>query len=82
MEESVTYQAIIRKGEQRGELRGAIQELRKTLLRQSAIRFGPPSEQVRASIEGTNDLGRLESLSERLLLVNDWAALLEAHQAP
>jgi hypothetical protein len=72
MEESVTYQAIIRKG----EVRGAIQELRKTLLRQGTLRFGPPTETVRTALESISDLGRLEGLSERLLFVNDWATLL------
>jgi hypothetical protein len=72
MEESVTYQEIIRKGAERG----AIEELRKVLLLQGRKRFGPPTPATKAAVESITDLERLESMSERLLDVNSWAELL------
>jgi predicted transposase YdaD len=68
MEESVTYQAIIR--------RGRIQEARNLLLRQGRIRWGDPTPSAEASIQTITDLERLEQLSERLLVVSSWQELL------
>ena len=74
MEESVTYQAILRKG----MARGAVEELRKTLLRQGGKRFGAADPATAAAVEAIADLERLERLSERLLEVNSWPELLTA----
>ena len=68
MEESATYQVIITKG--------ALAELKKTLLRQGHKAFGEPSAEIRAAIEGTRDLAWLEELSLRLLDVKSWPELL------
>jgi hypothetical protein len=76
MEESTTYQAIIRKGEERGLQRGALLEARKTLLRLGRKRFGEPPLETAAVLEAINDLERLERMSERLLDVTTWDDLL------
>jgi predicted transposase YdaD len=72
MEESVTYQAIIAKGEARGKAHG----VRDTILRQGRIRFGEPGPEIQAAIQAITDLAQLERLSERLLLVSSWQELL------
>jgi hypothetical protein len=68
MKESSTYQAIL------GE--GGVNELRKVLLLLGGKQFGPPDANVRAKIEETNDLPRLERWTERLLEVSNWEELL------
>jgi predicted transposase YdaD len=69
MEESVTYQAILRKGEAK--------EARKLLLLMGRSRFGEPSPEVVAALEAVTDLNRLEELSVRLLQVSSWQELLD-----
>lgn len=84
MEESVTYQDLIRRGLERGraegqaegQAEGAIEEARRLLLRQGHKKFGPPDDTVRASLAALTDLGRLEELSERLLDAATWQQLL------
>ncbi len=68
MEDSVTYQKMIR--------RGRIEEARQILMRVGRKRFGPPDEAVVATIQGLNDLEQVESLAERLLDVASWQQLL------
>lgn len=76
MKESVTYQAILEEGEEKGRRAGALAEARKFLLRQGQSRFGRPSARVAASVEAIADLERLEALGERLLQVGSWDDLL------
>jgi hypothetical protein len=68
MEDSVTYQATIRRGE--------IREARKILIRQGIKRFQAPSEDVRQRIEGLADLDRLEHLIDRVPDASSWDDLL------
>lgn len=68
MEESITYQKILR--------RGRIEEARQILMRVGRKRFGPPDEAVVATIQGLNDLEQVETLAERLLDVANWKQLL------
>jgi hypothetical protein len=68
MEESVTYQAIMEKGEVRAN--------RKTLLLQGRERFGPPDQATLDAINSITDLRRLEELHVRVLKVNGWQELL------
>jgi predicted transposase YdaD len=68
MEESVTYQAIIRKG--------AIQEAKRMLLRQGRIRFGAAGKRAQAALAAINDVDQLEKLGERLLAAPSWEELL------
>jgi hypothetical protein len=72
MEESVTYQAIIKRGHEAGR----VEEARAILLRQGARRFGPPSSDVQSALEAITAIERLEQLSERLLDVESWEELL------
>ena len=55
MEESATYQAIVRRGRAEGE--------RHLLLLQGERKFGPADAAVRAALENINDLARLEELA-------------------
>jgi hypothetical protein len=70
MEESSTYQAILRRGRE-----GVLLEL---IIRQGTLKFkGPPDAETRRVLESfKNDNPRLERLSERLLFVDSWPALL------
>ncbi len=68
MEESTTYQWIIRKGEARGA--------REMLLEFGGWKLGTPNPTVVAAIEAITDLGRLRALAARLRDVNTWDALL------
>ena len=68
MEESVTYQGIIEKGEAKGA--------RKLLLRLGESHFGQPPAEVRTALEGIHDLDRLEQLALRVEKVSSWQELL------
>jgi hypothetical protein len=69
MEESTTYQLIVK--------RGRIQEARAFLLRMGRSKFGGPADAVTtAALEQITDLERLETLGERLLHVSNWQELL------
>jgi hypothetical protein len=70
MEESSTYQAIL----EQGRLRGA----HRLLLLQGTERFGPPSAEIRALVDGIKDLDRLDQLSLRILKARSWQELLES----
>jgi len=68
MHESSTYQVIL--------VEGRIEETRDILLRLGRKRFGPPNEHVQTTIQAISSRERLEALSERLLDVTTWQALL------
>jgi predicted transposase YdaD len=72
MEESVTYMAIIEKGEARGRL----QEARRLILLHGQKRFGPPDDATRAALDAITDIERLEQLHLRVHDVNGWQELL------
>jgi len=72
MKESSTYQAILDEGRSEGSLA----EARRLLLLQGTVRFGPPDEPTRATIEGMSSIELLEPLSIRLLEVSSWHELL------
>jgi hypothetical protein len=71
MEESATYQAIVR--------RGRTEEARRTLLFQGEAKFGPPDAATQAAIEALNDLPQLEELLLRLIRVGSWQELRPPH---
>jgi predicted transposase YdaD len=78
MEESVTYQAIVAKGVALGRTEGALDEARKILLRLGQHRFGGAAPaRARRALEAITDLARLEELTDRVLQVSTWEALLE-----
>jgi predicted transposase YdaD len=68
MKESVTYQAIVEEGR--------IAEGQAMLLRIGNQRFGAPSPETRAALEGITSIERLETLADRLLHVESWDELL------
>jgi hypothetical protein len=68
MEESTTYQWIMKQGE--------IRALRRILLRDGRKSFGPPDEATAATINGMTDLGRLDRMTARLSDVSSWRELL------
>jgi hypothetical protein len=70
MRESRMYQSILQEGR--------AEEAQRLILRQGAIRFGPPDEATRAAVEAIGDLDRLERMSERVvdMSIQDWNGLL------
>ena len=78
MEESVTYQAILREGQDKG----ATLEARKILLRQGELLWGKPSRAVREQIEGIAALTDLEALLDRVHEADSWQGLLANLKQP
>jgi len=76
MEESTKYQAIIAKGEARGEARGKVAEARRMLLLFGGDKLGAPSESQAELIDSIHDVERLESLAKRIQRANSWDELL------
>lgn len=75
MEESVTYQAIIRKG----AVQGAIEEARKMLLRLGETHFqSEPPANLRKRVEKIEDLHQLEQLILSIEPLQSWDELLAA----
>lgn len=72
MEESATYQAIVRRGREEGRAEGE----RRLLLLQSKAKFGPPDAAIQAALENINDLAQLEDLGVRLMTAASWQELL------
>ncbi len=82
IEESSVYQDIFATGAAKGRLEGAVEEARKTLLRQGRKKLGPPSEATEARITVLDDLDRLNDLLDRILDVATWDQLLAPHIPP
>jgi len=76
MEESATYQAIVRKGLERGLERGRAEGARNMLLRVGEGKFGPPDDATRAVINAMSDLGQLDELAARLATASSWEELV------
>ena len=72
MEESATYQAILRKG----DARTLIKTRREDLFFIGEKRFGPPDGRIAASIESIGDAERINRMFERSLDVSTWEELL------
>jgi predicted transposase YdaD len=68
MEESTTYQAIIRKGEAR--------EARRMLLIVGEEQFGPPDEAIVSAVQAITDVERLENLARQVRHAESWQQLL------
>jgi len=68
MEDSVTYQAIVRKGKIAG--------LQEMLLRQGRKKLGAPTEPAEAAVKAIKDVELLETLAERMLDATSWGELL------
>lgn len=86
MEESMTYQAILTKGEAKGIAegwkQGALEQLRKTLLLLGGDRFGAPSARAAAAVEAIEDIDRLQELAVRVLHATGWEELLGSPRRP
>jgi hypothetical protein len=76
MEESVTYQEVIRKGKAEGIAEGKVEEARHMLLLQGRSRFGEPPSEAVAALDAVADVGQLEELGVRLLSASNWHDLL------
>jgi len=76
MQNSTTYQAILREGREEGR----VSEAQRLLLLLGEPRFGAPDELARSAVEAIQDLERLERLTTRVLdaAIHDWAELLNA----
>ena len=72
MKESSTYQAVLAEGKAEGKA----EEARRILIRIGSKRFGAPDAQTRAAIEAIAATERLEELTDCLLDVSSWPALL------
>jgi len=78
LEDSTTYQATIAKGVAQGITQGEIRSLRATILRLGTKKFGAPTPEVVAALDGISDVTRLEGIADRVLDATDWADLLRA----
>jgi predicted transposase YdaD len=88
MQESTTYQAILKEGRQEGLVEGGNEGLiegritgeQRLLVRQGTKRFGEPDATTLAAIEAIRDIERLEALGLRIVDsdVHDWNSLLGA----
>lgn len=76
MWDSRTYREPILAGEARGEARGRLMEARRLLMRFAESSFGPAPASARATLDGIDDVERLERLADRLPDVQTWDELL------
>jgi predicted transposase YdaD len=67
MQESTTYQKILREGRDEGQKAGRITEAQRLLLLLGEIRFGVPEAKTRSAIEAIQDIERLERMSKHIL---------------
>ena len=78
MQESTTYQAILREGRKEGLIEGLnegrVSEAQRVLLLQGEVRFGAPDESIRTNIEAIRDVEHLERISRRIVdtSIRDW----------
>jgi predicted transposase YdaD len=82
MQESTTYQAILKEGRNEGRneglIEGRVTEAVRMLLMLGEARFGKPDEATRTAVKATHDLERLERSTRRVIDTNvhDWNGLL------
>jgi predicted transposase YdaD len=72
MEQSTTYQGILRRGREQGRL----EEARRILLLQGELKFGAPDDATRAAIEAVGEPALLEDLAARFVNAGSWQELL------
>jgi predicted transposase YdaD len=79
MQESTTYQRILREGRQEGLVEGRLVEARQFLRRLGTQQFGEPNAQTVAALEAIIDVERLEALGEQVLRQDhkSWEDLLQ-----
>ncbi len=84
LEDSTTYQWILKQGFAKGEAKGQVEgkaegkaeEARALLLLQGRKRFGEPTEADRSALAGVSELDRLERMAVRMLDAVSWVDLL------
>jgi predicted transposase YdaD len=78
MQESTTYQRILREGRKEGETLGRVNEAQRMLRLLATERFGQPGSASTAALEAIQDVGRLEALAQRILKpdLHNWDDLL------
>jgi predicted transposase YdaD len=81
MEESTTYQFILKQGEARGkaegEAEGEARGIREMIMRIGTKRFGDPAPDVHAALDGIAAAAPLREIADRLLEVESWQELLD-----
>ncbi len=87
MKESVTYQAIVEEGVQKGHhkglLEGKLQEARQLLLKIGNDQYdGPPNPKQLQELEAITEVTQLENLAVRVSHVNNWSELLASSATP
>jgi predicted transposase YdaD len=85
MEESVTYQAIVAKGVEKGRREGEVAGLKEALVIVGSQHFGDPDDQVIAALEALEDADQLKRLHTRLRSAAGWHDLLglaPSHRRP
>lgn len=76
MEESITYQEIIKKGEAKSESKWRLEEAREFLVLMGSNRFGPPNAAALRRIRAIDDRARLHRLGLHINTVSSWKDLL------
>ena len=76
VEQSSTYQAILRDGREMGRAEGRLDGGRRLLLKLGGMKFGPPDAESRAAIEALADPDEIEALLVRLIVPSSWEELL------
>jgi len=83
MEDSVTYQALVRRGLQQGLQQGlqegALSEAKRMLIVAGQPKLGRPSPSVDAAVAAITDPARLESLVARIYSASSWDELLTSN---
>ncbi len=76
IEESSVYQGILRQGETKGRIEGAVDDAKKILLRHGGKKLGPPSERIETEIAALDNLNLLHDLIDRVFDVSTWDELM------
>jgi len=76
LDDSTTYQGILRKGEAKGLEQGMASEARRMLLLIGRKRFGAVPESAEAQLKSITDTARVERMAERILDASGWEDLL------
>jgi predicted transposase YdaD len=78
LQESTTYQAILREGLQKGIVEGRVAGEQQILVRQGTKRFGKSDAATRDAIEAIRDIERPEALADRIVDADmgNWSELL------
>jgi hypothetical protein len=76
LEDSSTYQLLIKRGEKIGEARGRAAEAQSLVLLLGGQRFGAPPAGTEDAVRAIGDRERLERIASRVLTATDWADLL------